>query len=74
MNAVSGTVLGGKIIVEGLSLPDGTVVTVLTPEDGASVKLPPHLERELLDAIDEADQEPGGAGPEFLEGLKKRYG
>jgi hypothetical protein len=73
MHAVAGTVVDGKIVVEGLSLPDGTVVTVLAPGDSKTVKLPPHLEKELLEAIDEADQEQGGAGPEFLESLK-RYG
>ena len=73
MHAISGTVVGGKIVVEGLSLPEGTVVTVLTPSDDAVVKLPPHMEQELHDAIDEADKEVGGAGPEFLESLK-RYG
>jgi len=73
MQVATGIVVGGKIVVEGLSLPEGTVVTVLTPEDDKAVKLRPHLEKELLEAIDEADQEEGGAGPEFLEGLK-RYG
>lgn len=73
MQISTGTVVGGKIVVEGLSLPEGTVVTVLTPEDDEVVKLAPHLEKELLEAIDEADQEDGGAGPEFLESLK-RYG
>ena len=73
MNAVAGTVVDGKIVVEGLSLPEGTVVTVLTPDDNKTVQLPPHLEKDLLDAIDEADREQGGAGPEFLESLK-RYG
>lgn len=73
MSTLAGTVVDGKIVVEGLSLPEGTVVTVLTPDEGESVRLPPHLERELLEAIDEADREDGGAGPEFLESLK-RYG
>ena len=73
MHVITGTVVGGKIVVEGLSLPEGTVVTVLPLEDVKSLKLPPHLEKELLEAIDEADQEVGGAGPEFLESLR-RYG
>ena len=73
MHAITGTVVGGKIVVEGLSLPEGTVVTVLPLEDDKSLKLPPHLEKELLEVIDEADQEVGGAGPEFLESLR-RYG
>jgi hypothetical protein len=71
MQISTGIVVGGKIIVEGLSLPEGTVVTVLTPEEDKVVKLPPHLENELLEAIDAADQEEGGAGPEFLESLKR---
>jgi len=73
MHISTGTVVDGKIVVEGLSLPEGTVVTVLTPEDDKVIKLAPHLEKELLEAIDEADQEVGGAEPEFLESLK-RYG
>ncbi len=71
MSALAGTVVDGKIVVEGLSLPEGTIVTVLLPDEGASVRLPPDLQRELLDAIDEADREQGGAGPEFLESLKR---
>ena len=71
MNAISGKVMGGKVVVEGLSLPDGTVVTVLAPGDDLCVRLPSHLEQELLDAIDEADRETGGAGLKFLEGLKR---
>ena len=63
--------MGGKIVAEGLSLPDGTFVTVLTPGDDLCIRLPSHLEQELLDAIDEADKEAGGAGLEFLEGLKR---
>jgi hypothetical protein len=37
------------------------------------VRLPSELEAELNAAIDEADAEVGGAGPEFLESLE-RYG
>lgn len=73
MSVATGTVADGKIVVEGLALPEGTVVAVLAPDEQAPVLLLPHLERELLDVIDEADAEPGGAGPEFLESLR-RYG
>ncbi|KQP23494.1 hypothetical protein [Pseudorhodoferax sp. Leaf267] len=73
MSIATGTVVDGKIVVEGLTLPEGTVVTVLAPDDQAPIRLPPNLEQELLAAIDEADAEPGGAGPEFLESLR-RYG
>jgi len=73
MHVATGTVIGGKIVVEGLALPEGTIVTVLTPDDEPAVRLPPTLERELLETIDEADREEGGAGPEFIESLR-RYG
>jgi len=73
MSVATGTVRDGKVILEGLALPEGAVVTVLADDDRPSVKLPPDLEAELQAAIDEADAEDGGAGPEFLESLK-RYG
>lgn len=46
---------------------------MLADDDCPPVKLPAELEAELDAAIDEADAEVGGAGPEFLESLK-RYG
>ena len=73
MSVATGTVKDGKVILEGLALPEGTVVTVLADDDRPAVKLPPELEAELQAAIEEADAEEGGAGPEFLESLK-RYG
>jgi hypothetical protein len=71
MYATSGTVVDGKIVVDGLNLPNGTKVTVWAPGDHDAVALPETLERELLDALDEADREVGGAGPEFVEGLRR---
>jgi hypothetical protein len=73
MSVATGTVRDGKVILEGLALPEGAVVTVLADDERPPVKLPPDLEAELQAAIDEADAEDGGAGPEFLESLK-RYG
>lgn len=32
MQVVTGTVVGGKVILEGASLPEGTVVTILAKE------------------------------------------
>lgn len=73
MSVAIGTVKDGKIVLEGTALPEGAVVTVLVDDDRPAVKLPPDLEAELQAAIDEADSEEGGAGPEFLESLE-RYG
>jgi len=36
VHLVAGIVVDGKIIVEDLSLPEGTVVTILTPDEKAS--------------------------------------
>ena len=73
MSIATGTVKDGKVILEGIALPEGAIVTVLADDDRPPVKLSPELEAELQTAIDEADAEDGGAGPEFLESLK-RYG
>ncbi|MFT3817903.1 MAG: hypothetical protein QM750_09795 [Rubrivivax sp.] len=71
MSVATGTVKDGKIIVEGVALPEGAIVTILADDDRPPVKLPPELEAELQAAIDEADAEEGGAGPEFIESLKR---
>ena len=68
-----GTVKDGKVVLQGVALPEGAVVTVLTDDDRPAIRLSPALDAELLAAIDEADAEQGGAGPEFIESLK-RYG
>lgn len=71
MQVVSGIVLGGNIVVEGLSLPEGTAVTVLARGDEAVVKLAPEEEAELLAALAEADQEEGVPAKEFFERLRR---
>lgn len=73
MTVATGTVKDGKVVLQGTTLPEGALVTVLADDDRLPVKLTAELEAELQAAIDEADAEEGGAGPEFLESLK-RYG
>ncbi|GAB4058492.1 hypothetical protein [Uliginosibacterium sediminicola] len=73
MQLASGTIVDGKVVVEGLSLPEGTVVTVIARGDDAAVKLPPAQETELLDALDEADREEGISADELFARLS-RYG
>lgn len=73
MAVALGTVKDGKVILQGVALPEGAVVTVLADDDRPTIRLYPELEADLLAAIDEADAEQGGAGPEFIESLK-RYG
>lgn len=58
MQVATGTVLAGKLVIEGLDLPDGETVVVLTREtrdDRDEVHLCPEQEADLLEAIAEAD-------------------
>ena len=71
MQIASGTIVGGKVIVEGLSLPEGTVVTILARGDEAAVRLPPDQEAELLEAIDDADREEGISADELFARLRR---
>ena len=73
MQVVTGTVVGGKVVLEGVSLPEGTVVTILAKSSEATVRLPPDLQAELEEALAEADREEGISGDELLEKLRK-YG
>ena len=73
MKIVTGTVVGGKVVLEGVALPEGTVVTVLAKGSEATVRLPPDLQAELEGALEEADREEGISGDELLEKLRK-YG
>jgi stringent starvation protein B len=56
MGIATGTVVEGKVLVEGVTLPEGSVVTVLTREPGKGVLLTPDEEVALLEAIDEAER------------------
>jgi len=55
MQIATGKVVAGQVVVEGLTLSEGEVVTVLTREAEAAVQLSPVEEEELLEAIAEAD-------------------
>lgn len=71
MQITSGTIVDGKIVAEGLSLPEGTLVTILAHGDEVAVRLRPQHEAELLDAIDEADREEGISAEELFIRLRR---
>lgn len=71
MQLASGIVVDGKVVIEGLSLPEGTVVTVLARGDEVAVRLPPQQEAELIEALDEADREEGISAEELIERLRR---
>lgn len=56
MQVATGIVVAGKLIIEGLDLPDGEAVVVLAREANGSVYLSYEDEVELLEAIAEADR------------------
>jgi predicted transcriptional regulator len=56
MQVATGKVIAGKVVVEGLTLVEGAVVTVLTQEPEPSVILSQQEEAELAEAIAEADR------------------
>lgn len=71
MQLATGTVIGGKVIVDGASLPDGTVVTILAREMDETFEVPPELEAELLASIAEADRGETISAAELLERLRR---
>jgi hypothetical protein len=58
MSVAVGTVRDGKVILEGIALPEGSVVTILADDDRPPVKLAPELEAELQAAIESPPQNP----------------
>ena len=71
MQLATGTVIDGKVVVEGLALPEGTVVTVLTRDDEEAVRLSLADEAELVEALDEADREEGVSAEELFARLQR---
>jgi len=69
VKVITGTVIGGKIIVEGEPLTDGSKVTVIAREDEEAFELAPEQEAEILEAISEIEQGKGIDGGRFLEEL-----
>ena len=71
MQLATGTVVGGKIVVEGEPLPEGAVVTILAREADETFEVPPELEAELLESIAEADRGETISADELIERLRR---
>jgi hypothetical protein len=56
MQVATGTVVNGRIVLEGVPLQEGAVVTVVTRGADESFLLTPEQEDELLAAIAEIDR------------------
>ena len=72
MQVATGKVVAGKVVVEGLPLAEGEVVTVLTQETEASAYLSPEEEAELLEAIAQADRGETISPEELFARLSRR--
>ena len=71
MQIATGTVVGGKVIVEGDPLPEGAVVTILAREADETFKVPPELEAELVESIAQAERGETISAEEILERLRR---
>ena len=72
MQVTTGTVVNGKVVVEGTSLPEGAVVTLLSRGADESFSLTPEQEDELLEAMAEIDRGECVSLDELLNTLPRR--
>jgi hypothetical protein len=56
MQVITGTVVDGRVVVQGAALPEGALVTVLTRGANESFALSAEDEDELLEALAEIDR------------------
>ena len=73
MRLTLGTVVGGKVVVEGAGLDEGAVVAVLSRDPDGSFTLAAQDEQELLAAIAEIERGEFVTAGTLLEDLRK-YG
>ncbi|MFL6199119.1 MAG: hypothetical protein ACJ76J_08085 [Thermoanaerobaculia bacterium] len=71
MQVATGTIVNGKIVVEGLSLPEGAVVAVVTRGADESFLLTEGQENELLAAMAEIERGEYVTLEEVLQSLPK---
>lgn len=73
MQFTTGTVVGGKVVVEGIPLVEGSVVAVLSREPDEPFTLSAQDEEELLAAMAEIERGEFVSAEDLLESLRK-YG
>ena len=69
MQVATGTVVNGKIVVEGVPLPEGARVTVVTRGADESFALTEEQENELLGAMAEIERGDSVSLGELLQSL-----
>jgi len=73
MQLVTGTVVNGKVVIEGVPLEEGAVVAVLARGADEPFALSEQQENELLAAMEEIERGDFVSLDELLESLRK-YG
>ncbi len=71
MKVATGTVVDGKVVVEGETLAEGSSVTVVLREDDEAFELTPQEEAELLESIAAIERGEFVSGEQLLERLRR---
>jgi hypothetical protein len=71
MKLATGTVVGGKVVLEGQPFPEGMVVTVLARESEDTFEVPADLEADLIESLAEADRGETISADELLQRLRR---
>ena len=71
MRVATGKVVGGKVVLEGEPLPEGSVVTVVARDDDETFDVSADDERALLAAMAQADRGQVVSWEELREQLRR---
>jgi hypothetical protein len=71
MKIATGTVVDGKVVVDGETLAEGATVTVLLRDDEEAFDLTPEEEEELLESIAQIERGEFISGEQLLERLRR---
>ena len=71
MKVATGKVIGGKVVLEGVPLAEGSVVTVVAREDDETFEVSPEEEKALLAAIAQAERGEVISWEELRERLRR---
>jgi hypothetical protein len=74
MKIATGKVIEGKVVLEGVTLEEGSFVTVLARDEEGGITVSPEEEAELLLSIAEADRGEMVSAAEVLAKLARRHG
>lgn len=71
MKVATGVVVDGKVVVEGETLAEGSIVTVVLRDDEEAFDLTSEEEKELLESIADIERGEFVSGEQLLERLRR---